>query len=71
MHSSDEYHSPEEKEDMWNHVEDIGVGGFGVVKLFVNKVSFKPHPQSRWSAQVAFPRSLQLIWWPSVAVPDF
>jgi len=56
---------------MWNHVEDIGVGGFGVVKLFVNKVSFKPHPQSRWSAQVAFPRSLQLIWWPSVAVPDF
>ena len=38
-HSSDEdYHSPDEKDDVWVHHKDIGVGGFGIVKLFVNQV---------------------------------
>ncbi len=36
--SGDEYHSPDEKEDAWVHEREIGVGGFGVVKLFANKV---------------------------------
>ena len=36
--SEDEFHSSDEKEDLWVHQKDIGVGGFGIVKLFVNKV---------------------------------
>ena len=31
--SEDEFHSPDEKEDSWLHQKDIGVGGFGIVKL--------------------------------------
>ena len=34
----EEFHSPEEREDVWTHHKDIGFGGFGVVKLFVNQV---------------------------------
>jgi hypothetical protein len=36
--SDEEYHSPDEKADLWAHQKDIGVGGFGIVKLFMNKV---------------------------------
>ena len=36
--SDEEYHSPAEREDTWAHSKDIGFGGFGVVKLFVNQV---------------------------------
>lgn len=39
--SDDEFHSPDEREDRWVHQKDIGVGGFGIVKLFVNKVLLK------------------------------
>lgn len=36
--SDEEFLSPDEKEDLWTYQKDIGVGGFGIVKLFVNKV---------------------------------
>lgn len=36
--SDEEYHSPDERDDVWIHHRDIGVGAFGVVKLFINQV---------------------------------
>lgn len=39
--SGEEFHSPDEKEDLWMLQKDIGIGGFGVVKLFMNEVSIR------------------------------
>ena len=36
--SEEEFHSPDEREDSWVFQKDIGVGGFGIVKLFLNEV---------------------------------
>ena len=36
--SDQSYHSATAEEDNWVHSKNIGAGGFGVVKLFVNQV---------------------------------
>ena len=36
--SDQSYHSATAEEDHWVHSKNIGAGGFGVVKLFVNQV---------------------------------
>ena len=37
--SDQSYHSAAGEEDNWVHSKNIGTGGFGVVKLFINRVS--------------------------------
>ena len=52
MSSGDEeFHSPDELEDVWVHDKDIGVGGFGVVKLFVNQVRWKMVGVQLWDSK--------------------
>ena len=36
--SDDEYYSPPEENSPWALEKEIGKGGFGLVKLYINKV---------------------------------
>ena len=51
--SDQSYHSVTVEEDHWVHSKNIGAGGFGVVKLFVNQVCMISFMNTRSNAKMA------------------
>ena len=49
--SDQSYHSATAEEDHWVHSKNIGAGGFGVVKLFVNQVCMI-YMNIRWHTEI-------------------